>query len=172
MGTTIQAVNAAATSSAQLFQKTAIIPQDLRVDMPKDVLELGKSSKPDSKQSMQIVYDRAMEKLRSVVSDAKTALGMSADQQIDTSPDATANRIADFAIGAYDKWAKNHTDLSAEDSRKQFADFIGGAIQQGISEAKGILTSLNALSTDVSKNIDATWQKIQTRLSDFVGNNK
>ena len=67
MGTTIQAVNAAATSSAQLFQKTAIIPQDLRVDMPKDVLELGKSSKPDSKQSMQIVYDRATEKLRSEI---------------------------------------------------------------------------------------------------------
>jgi hypothetical protein len=111
-----------------------------------------------------------MDKLRSVVTDARAALGIPEGTQIDTSPEATANRIADFALGAFDNWLKNHAGLADEDARKQFAGFIGGAIQQGISEARGILSSLNALNPDVNTNIDSTWDVIQTRLNDFVAN--
>jgi hypothetical protein len=171
MGTSILAINSASVSP-QLFQRKALIPQDMKVNLPTDAFDIGKGETPSADQSMQIVVERAMDKLRSVVSDARAALGLSEDDQIDTSAEATANRIADFALGAFDRWSKNHTGLADDDARKQFADFIGGAIQQGIAEARGILTSLNALSTDVSNNIDNTWAIIQKRLDDFVANGK
>ena len=171
MGTTIQSINNAAVQP-QVFQKKPLIPRDLRLDLPKDILDIGKGQTPSSDQSMQIVVERAMEKLRSVVTDARAALGIPEGEQIDTSPDATANRIADFALGAFDKWLTNHKGLAEDDARKQFADFIGGAIQQGISEARGILNSLNALNSDVNDNIDSTWEVVQNRLNDFVANKK
>lgn len=171
MGATIQSINNAAVQP-QIFQRKPLIPRDMRLDLPNDILDIGKGKPPSSDQSMQIVLERAMEKLRSVVTEARAALGIPEDEQIDTSPDATANRIADFALGAFERWLNNHKGLAEDDARKQFADFIGGAIQQGISEARDILNSLNALSTDVNDNIDTTWEVIQNRLNDFVANKK
>ena len=171
MGTAIQSVNNAAVQP-QTFKPKPLIPRDMRLDLPKDILDIGKGKPLSSDQSMQIVVERAMEKLRSVVTDARAALGIPEGEQIDTSPEATANRIADFAIGAFERWLNNHKGLAEDDARKQFADFIGGAIQQGISEARDILGSLSALSPDVNTNIDTTWQIIQDRLNDFVANGK
>jgi hypothetical protein len=154
---------------ADKLEQQRIIPRDLKGEAPKDTLILGKSGSVSSDQAMGVVFERAMDKLRSVVSDARQALGMADNAQIDTSPDATGNRIADFALGAFDKWRTQHKDLADDVARKQFADFIGGAVQQGIEEARGILGALNALSNDVSSNIDKTWNTVQQRLNDFVG---
>ncbi len=168
MTASIQSITTIQAQYAETTQKQTIIPRDLRIDGPKDLLELGKTGDVTNDQAMQVVLNRAMDKLRSVVSDAKSALGISEDTVIDTSPEATGGRIADFAIGAFSSWLKNHQGLADEDARTQFADFIGGAVQQGITEARGILSSLNALNGDVSSNIDKTWEVVQNRLNDFV----
>jgi len=173
MGTSILSINAtSASSSTQLYMQKPLAARDKSVDKPTDILDIGKGQKLTTEESMQIVVERAMDKLRSVVSDARAALGIPEDTEIDTSAEATGNRIADFALGAFDKWSKNHSGLADEDARKQFADFIGGAIQQGISEARGILGSLNALTGEVDTNINSTWDVIQNRLNDFVANKK
>jgi len=172
MGTSILSINATTVSAQRYTTQQPLIPRDTRVDLPTDILDIGKGQPPTGDQSMQIVLERAMDKLRSVVTDARAALGIPEGTEIDTSPEATANRIADFALGAFDNWLKNHAGLADEDARKQFAGFIGGAIQQGISEARGILGALNALNPDVNTNIDWTWDVIQTRLNDFVANKK
>ncbi len=151
-------------------EQPRIIPRDLKVESPKDTLILGKGKPLSSDQAMGVVFERAMDKLRSVVSDARQALGMTDNAPIDTSPDATGNRIADFALGAFDKWRTQHKDVADTDARKQFADFIGAAVQQGIKEARSILSALNAMGNDVSSNIDKTWSTVQKRLNDFVGN--
>jgi len=173
MGTSILAIRSAKVTYPETPEKKpGLIPQDLRTTGPKDILQLGKSDPVSTEQSMNIVLERSMEKLRAVVDDARKALGIPENAQIDTSPEATATRIADFALGAFDKWTKQHANLVDEDARKQFADFIGGAIQQGISEARGILGSLNALTDEVDGNINKTWDIIQGRLNDFVANKK
>lgn len=151
-------------------QQTRIIPRDLTVESSTDTLSLGKGEAVDTNQAMNVVLERAMDKLRSVVSDARQALGMADNAQIDTSPEATASRIADFALGMFDKWRGQHTGLSDDDARQQFADYIGNAIQDGIEEARGILTSLNALNGEVDTNINKTWENVQQRLKDFVSN--
>jgi len=162
---TIPPVNGQAVASTPLANNR-LLPRNLTIEVSADVFTKTKIDGSDG--SMRVVLDRAMEKLRAVVGDARAALGMPEDAVIDTSPEATANRIADFAIGAFSAWHKNHKDLSEDDARAQFASFIGGAIQQGISEARGILQGLSALSPEVDSNIDSTWNFIQQRLEKFV----
>jgi len=148
--------------------KPRLIPRSLGVELPTDMVQFGSGKPVSNDQAMKVVLERSMEKLRAVVSDAKKALGMSEGAVIDTSPDATAQRITDFALGAFEKWRGNHDGLADDEARKQFADFIGGAIGQGIDEARGILSALNALSPEISSNIDKTYDIIQQRLNDFV----
>lgn len=121
-------------------------------------------------QAQSMVLERAYEKLRAVVGDARTALGLAEGEEIDTSPEATANRIADFALNFFGQYAKNNSLADDEAGRKQFADFIGAAIGQGIEEARGILTALSALNGNVDSGITATEGYIQKRLEDFVKN--
>lgn len=121
-------------------------------------------------QAQSMVLERAFEKLRAVVGDARTALGLAEGEEIDTSPEATANRIADFALNFFGKYAENNGLADDETGRKQFADFIGAAIGQGIEEARGILTALSALNGNVDSGITETEGYIQKRLEDFVKN--
>ncbi len=169
MDTSLNAVNQATTTTPTTFQNTPLMPRDLRIaTAKKDMIEFGKGGSLTQDQTMQVVLERSFEKLRAVVSDARAELGLSEDTQIDTSPEATANRIADFALGAFSKWREGREGLSDEDARSQFASFIGGAIDQGISEARNILGALNALSSDVDTNISRTSDIIKQRLADFV----
>jgi hypothetical protein len=176
MGTDIQGVSisasASTSSSVQLFQQAKLLPKSMEVNLPQDILQIGKGDSLSADKSMQVVYERAMQKLQSVVSDAKSALGISDDEELDTTPEATANRIADFALSGYDQWSKKHTNLSDDESRKQYSDYIGGAIQEGISQARDFLKSLNSLTGDVDSNINSTWETIQKRLNDFVSDSK
>jgi hypothetical protein len=134
-----------------------------------DTVQFGVNP-PNASDSQRVVLERAMEKLRSVVSEARAALGLPEDAVLDTSPEATANRIADFALNFFSKYAENHGLANDEAGRQQYADFIGKAIAQGISEARGILDSLQALNGEVSGNIDTTSDIIESRLQDFVAN--
>ena len=76
---------------------------------------------------------------------------------------------ADFALGFFAQYAENNNLEDNEEGRAQFAAFIGDAINQGIDEARGILTALNALENN-SFDIDKTSGIIQSRLDDFVQN--
>ena len=171
MDGSIASINTASAAQQQPLKPPKLIPTSMSVAAPKDILQLGAGEQVDSKQAMYIVLERSFEKLRAVVAEARAELGTPENTVLDTSPEATANRIADFALGAFGAWQKNHAELGEEEARKQFADFIGGAIQQGIGEARGILGALNALTPEVQSNIDQTWVIIQDRLDYFVGNN-
>ena len=134
----------------------------------KDKLDLGQSAPLSKEQTNAIILDRAYNKLRSVVDGARAELGLPEGSTLDISAEATAQRIGDFALNFFDKYLEKHPEVSGEAARKQFADFIGAAIGQGIEEASGILESLSALDPDVTTKIDSIGQLIQKRLDDFV----
>ena len=136
-----------------------------------DKLDLGQSGPLSKEQTNSIILERAMNKLRSVVDDARAELGLPEGSSLDTSAEATAQRIGDFALNFFDKYMEKHPEVSGDDARKQFADFIGGAISQGIEEARGILNSLSALNPDVTNKIDSISDLIKKRLDDFVSGN-
>lgn len=168
MDNTVFAINQSNPASQNAPQRPRLIPKDLRVALPKDQLELGRSGPLSNGQAMNIVLERSMAKLQAVVTEAREALGIPQDAVLDTSAEATGNRIADFALSFFEKWGENHPELAGEEARAEYASFIGEAIQQGIGEARGILSALNALSPEVDGQIDATWQVVQTRLDDFI----
>jgi hypothetical protein len=134
-----------------------------------DRLDFGGGEPISQGQAMTVVYDKALEKLRLVVEDARSALGMAQNTIIDTSPEATATRIADFALGAYDGWRSRHSELAEDDARQQFVDFIGGAVNQGFEEARGILSALNVLNGETESNVNKMYELVQKRFQDFLG---
>lgn len=139
------------------------------ISIQKDELFLGMSGTVDAKQAIEIVTERAMAKLQSVVGEAREALGLPEGKTLDLSPEATADRIVEFALNFFENFrANNDFGEDSEDARQAFIDLIGPAIQQGIDEARGILESLQALTPEATGKIDAISALIQERLDAFL----
>ena len=139
----VNTLNAYQSANSAAANRQEVAARKSPLETARDAVEIGKGKPLSNDQSIQVVLERAMEKLRAVVDQARAELGLPEGAVIDTSPESTAQRIADF---------------------------IGGAIQQGIEEARGILTALNSLNGDVDNNINKTWEVIQNRLTGFVKN--
>ena len=173
MNNLVTAVSYNSSATNNTFLNSQVIPKAM--DAPKsarDILDIGSNRKLSDTETSGIIYERAMAKLKAVVDDARAQLGLAEGEVIDTSAEATAGRIADFAIGAFEVW-RSHSgrgQLSDEEARSQFAGFIGAAVTQGIEEARGILGALNALNPDVTSKIDAIAGLVQQRLDAFVAN--
>ncbi len=123
----------------------------------------------DSTQSLYNGFSqKELQNLESLVESAKADLGVSPDTSFDVTPEATANRIVDFALLAFSQFQENHADLSEEDVRTEFVEFIGKAIGKGVDEARDILTSLNTLTDEVDADITTTFDIIHERLQQFA----
>jgi hypothetical protein len=134
-----------------------------------DTVAFGQSS-ITIEQSYGIVTERAFEQLRAVVDEARAELGLPEDAVLDTSPEATAERILEFALGQFGRFQENHEELGEDEARQQFVDLIGGAIGQGISEAREILGALSALTPEVDSGISTIESIIEQRLQAFAEN--
>ena len=156
-------------TGGQAGQKQQVSYQSLRFEAQVDYVSFSSSTVSGS-DAQSIVLNRAYEKLRAVVAEAREALGIPEGQGVDTSPEATANRIADFALNFFAQYALNNGLANDEEGRTQFAKFIGDAINQGIDEARGILTALSALNGETGSAIDQIAEFIQGRLDNFVAN--
>lgn len=156
------------TQSSGYYQSTQTIQFSALISKT-DTVSFGQGGQLSTQESINIVTERAYAKLRSVVDQARADLGLSANDPLDTSAEATGNRIADFALGAFDKWLKNHELDDNDESRQAFVDFIGGAVQQGIDEASGILEALQALTPDAKNLIQDISNVIQQRFDAFLG---
>ena len=152
----------------QLLAKQRIIPQPVATSDETDTVEFGQGASVTSKDAQDVIYERAIAKLKAVVAEAKETLGLPEGAPLDLSNEATANRIADFALSAFDSWRSGHQDFSDGDAATQFSEFIQTAIGKGIDEAKGILKALNALTPEVESNISTISELISARMNDFV----
>lgn len=168
----VGATNSELLRAGQAAQAKAPAQKAFSVQSPRerDSVEFGKEAIIPTARAMEVVLNRAYEELRTAVGAAREELGIPEGAVIDTSPEATAGRIADFALGFFDKYAENNGLENNEEGRQQYADFIGAAINQGIAEARDILTSLSALNGEVDANIDQTASLVQERLDNFVAN--
>lgn len=167
----VSSLNSGLSGTGNLFSKAKSDSKESNSSSSAaDILQLGKGGSVSNTQAMNMVVERALDKIRSVVTEARQQLGLSDNDVLDTSPEATANRIADFALSFWSTYAEKHGLEDTQDNRQQFADFIGGAINQGIGEARGILTALSALNPEVDDNINKTSNVIQSRLQDFITN--
>ncbi len=167
-------VSSASLSSVQnltvlLKDNPGILGKTEQARPKRDTVTLG-AGQITASESINVVLERALSKLQSVVSDARAELGLSEDAEIDTSPEATATRIADFALNFFESFRANHEELGDEEAKQAFVDLILPAIEEGISEARGILEALSALDPDTDASIDTIYDAVLNRIDEFLGN--
>ncbi|MCC6697821.1 MAG: DUF5610 domain-containing protein [Candidatus Hydrogenedentes bacterium] len=168
MVTGISSVQSSYNVYLQATQTYSKQTQGSTTSVLQDTLDLGASGPLSTEEAIGIVTERSLNKLLEVVQQARAELGLPEGGVLDTSPEATAQRITDFALGFFDKYLENNPGLEGEEARKQYAEFIGGAINQGVDEARGILNALSVLNPDVENHITSITDLIQQRLDAFV----
>jgi len=134
-----------------------------------DRLEIGRGG-ISSADAIKVLTDRVLEKIRATVEETRNALGIPSASQLDTSADATASRIFDFAMGFFDAYREKHPELDDDEAKQKFVDLVGGAIQQGIQEARDILSGIAPISDPINQKIDAIAASLNDRFNQFLNN--
>jgi hypothetical protein len=85
------------------------------------------------------------------------------DQQNQFTPEATAQRITDFALSFFPMYASQHKDQSYEQQLNDYQKLVGGAIDSGFTEAGKILGDLpSGVSDQIQQTHDLVWQKLSS----------
>lgn len=89
------------------------------------------------------------------------------DSGIDTSPEATADRIVAFATGFYSRYKELNPNKSEEENLDSFLKVIGGGIEKGFADAKNILKGLQVYEGEVETGVDKTYNLVMKGLTSF-----
>jgi hypothetical protein len=95
------------------------------------------------------------------------SLSVTLDNNTDVSPEATASRIVSQSTAFFGAFQNSNDTLGFEQQLEKFLQVIGGGIDQGFSEARDILDSLQVLEGDVASNINKTYDLVQAGLASF-----
>ncbi len=144
-------------AKAKQAQNVAILRANERVSL---------SSNNDS---LSLLYKTALEGINA---ELEPVLGENAAQKVydagvDTSPDATAERIVAFVSGFYSRYKELNPDRSEEEQLDSFLKIIGGGIEKGFADAKDILKGLKVYEGEISEGVDLTYAKVMSGLETF-----
>lgn len=119
--------------------------------------------------SLSLLYKTALEGINA---ELEPVLGENAAQKIydsgiDTSPEATADRIVAFATGFYSRYKELNPDKSEEENLTEFLKVIGGGIEKGFTDAKDILKGLKVYEGEVESGVDKTYSLVMQGLDSF-----
>jgi hypothetical protein len=119
--------------------------------------------------SLSLLYKTALEGINA---ELEPVLGENAAQKvydsgIDTSPEATADRIVAFATGFYSRYKALNAGKSEEETLNNFMQIIGGGIDKGFSDAKDILKGLKVFEGEVETGVDKTYGLVMQGLTSF-----
>ena len=119
--------------------------------------------------SLSLLYKTALEGINA---ELEPVLGENASQKIydsgiDTSPEATAERIVAFATGFYSRYKELNPGKSEEETLDSFLKVIGGGIEKGFTDAKDILKGLKVYEGEVEGGVNKTYDLVMQGLSSF-----
>ena len=119
--------------------------------------------------SMVLLYRAAIESINKELAPTmgQNAIQTAYDNGVDTSPEATADRIVSFATKFFSVHQQQHSGMSLDDQLESFMGIIGGAIDSGFKDAKDILSGLKVLQGDIAKGVDKTYSLVQDGLQAF-----
>jgi hypothetical protein len=128
-----------------------------------------KLSTGDDDNSMKLLYKTALEGINS---ELEAEFGPNAAEKIknsgiDTSPQATADRIVGFATAFYQKFSEQNPDMPEEERLDKFIALVGGGVDKGFEDARGILDGLGVLKGKVADDIDSTYSLIKDGFAKF-----
>lgn len=148
------------------YESSQMNKQKLNATIMENQLKL---STGEDDNSMKLLYKTALEGINK---ELETEFGANAAEKIknsgvDTSPDATADRIVGFATAFYQKYSEQNPDMPEEERLDKFLALVGGGVDKGFEDAKGILDGLGVLKGKVADDIDSTYSKIQDGFAKF-----
>lgn len=122
--------------------------------------------------SMKMTYQAAMEKLNETLA---PELGENAISQENFdkhgadywTPESTAGRIIDGATGFLEGFKKAHPELEGEALMEKFMEVVGGGLQQGFNEAKGILQDVKIFEGQIEDNYTQITDLVDKGMENF-----
>ncbi|NMD53141.1 DUF5610 domain-containing protein [Shewanella sp. DNRA4] len=120
-------------------------------------------------QSMTLLYRAAIEAINKELAPSmgENAIQNAYDNGVDTSPEATADRIVSFATQFFSVHQQQNSNMSFDEQLDSFMTIIGGAIDNGFKEARDILSGLKVLQGDIADGVDKTYGLVQEGLQAF-----
>ncbi|MBW8183384.1 DUF5610 domain-containing protein [Shewanella nanhaiensis] len=151
------ATNKTAYASSKQLMNSAIISAQQEVS-------LSSSNEP-----LVLLYRAAIEAINEELAPSmgENALQTAYDNGVDTSPEATADRIVSFATNFFSLYQEQNSNMSFDEQLTSFMEIIGGAIDQGFDEAKDILNGLQVLEGDIADGVEQTYSLVQDGLLAF-----
>ncbi len=119
--------------------------------------------------SLSLLYKTALEGINAELEPVfgENAAQKIYDSGIDTSPEATAERIVAFATSFYSRYKELNPGRSEEEQLDNFLKVIGGGIEKGFADAKDILKGLKVYEGEVESGVDQTYAKVMAGLDSF-----
>ncbi|MEH6627576.1 MAG: DUF5610 domain-containing protein [Motiliproteus sp.] len=116
-----------------------------------------------------LVYQAAIDAINKELAPAmgENAIERTQQQGLDVSPEATAGRIVSLTTAMFSRFQDQRSELSPAEQMDRFLELIGGGIDQGFAEARGILDGLGVLEGEIKDNIDLTYDLVQQGLQAF-----
>ncbi|MCT8985455.1 DUF5610 domain-containing protein [Shewanella phaeophyticola] len=120
--------------------------------------------------SMALLYRAAIEAINEELAPTmgEDAVQKNAEEGIDYSPEATADRIVSFATQFFSVHQQQNQSMGFDEQVSSFMVKIGDAINQGFKEASDILSGLKVLEGDIADGVDQTYELIQQKLAQFA----
>jgi len=120
-------------------------------------------------QSMTLLYRAAIEAINKELAPSmgENAIQTAYDNGVDTSPEATADRIVSFATQFFSVHQQQNSNMSFDEQLDSFMTIIGGAIDNGFKEARDIISGLKVLQGDIADGVDKTYGLVQEGLQAF-----
>ena len=119
--------------------------------------------------SLSLLYKTA---LQGINAELEPVMGENAAQKIydsgiDTSPEATAERIVAFATAFYSRYKELSDEQTEAQTLDNFLALITPGVDKGFADAKDILSGLKVYEGEVESGVDKTYQLVMQGLASF-----
>jgi len=117
-------------------------------------------------QSLALLYRSAIDGINEVL--GPNAIQNAAASGIDTSPEATAERIVSLSTAFFEGYAAQHPGKDREELATKFVALIRSGFEKGFNEAKDILNGLGVLNGSIADGIQRTYELVHKGYDDFL----
>ena len=135
-----------------------------------DILEANqKASLSAPGQPLSLLYQTAIAAINAELAPTMgdNAIERTQQEGIDTSPEATAERIVSLTMGSFGRFQEHHPGMDESEQAERFFELVSTGIEQGFGAAKDILEGLSVLEGSIADNIDKTYELVQQGLEQF-----
>ena len=117
-----------------------------------------------------VLNDSLNDKLNAMFQEAgmDTTVDSLLQSGVDFSPEATANRIVEFATGFFGQYQANNEGTEEGEQVEGFVAMIKGAVEEGFAGAQEMLEGLGEIDPDVQGGIDKTFDLVMKGIDDWA----